>query len=121
MTNDSDLRDDEENRGYGYESWSLSDHSDHFQWLVDSNGQSSCTYNAPVFPFSMIDSVAVSNITSLRGTDVESWITSDGRAYLVQLMESDEADTAASHPEGTETDEAVRFLHGHAYHSYAYT
>ena len=36
-------------------------------------------------------------------------------------MESHEADTAASHSEGTETDETVCLLHGHAYHSYAYT
>ncbi|KAH9050489.1 RIC1-domain-containing protein [Lactarius hengduanensis] len=85
VTNESDLHSEEENRGYEYESWTLSDHSDHFQWLVDSN-------------------VAVSNISSLRGTDVESWITSDGRAYLVQLKESDEA---ASQSEGTETDEAT--------------
>ncbi|KAI9444961.1 RIC1-domain-containing protein [Lactarius indigo] len=60
VTNESDSRDEEENRGYGYENWTLSDHSDHFHWLVDSN-----------------DSVAVSNISSLRGIDVESWITSD--------------------------------------------
>ena len=114
VTNESDLRGDDEN---GYESWTLSDHSDHFQWLVDSNGQS-FPHNVSVFPFPILDSVAVSNISSLRGTDVESWITSDGRAYLVQLAESDEP---ASHPEGTETDEAVCFLHGHAYHGYAYT
>jgi hypothetical protein len=117
MINESDLRGDDENRGYGYESWTFSDHSDHFQWLVDSNGRS-CTHNTSVFPIPIIDSVSVSNFSLLRGTDVESWITSDGRAYLVQLMESDEA---ASHSEGTETDEAVCFLHGHAYHGCAYT
>ncbi|KAF8272974.1 RIC1-domain-containing protein [Lactarius quietus] len=85
VTNESDLNDD---RGYGYESWTLSDHSDNFQWLIDSN-------------------VAVSNISSLRGTDVESWITTDGRAYLVQLIESQEANTAAEHSEEIETDEAI--------------
>ena len=114
VTDESDLHDD---GGYGYESWTLSDHSDHFQWLVDTNGQS-CAYNSPVFPFTIIISVAVSNISSLRGTDVESWITSDGRAYLVQLMESHET---ASHSEGTETDDAVCFSNGHAYHDCAYT
>jgi hypothetical protein len=57
-----------------------------------------------------VNSVAVSSISSFRGTDVESWITSDGRAYLVQLVESSESDNAASHWEKTQTDESVRFL-----------
>jgi hypothetical protein len=55
-----------------------------------------------------VNSVTVSSISSFRGTDVESWITSDGRAYLVQPVENDEADTAASHWERTQTDETVR-------------
>ncbi|KAH9081828.1 RIC1-domain-containing protein [Lactarius deliciosus] len=39
VTNESDLHSEEENRAYDYESWTLSDHSDHFQWLVDSECQ----------------------------------------------------------------------------------
>jgi hypothetical protein len=56
-----------------------------------------------------VNLVAVWNISWFRGTNVESWITSDGRAYLVDLVESDESDTAALHIEGTQTDEGVRF------------
>jgi hypothetical protein len=59
--------------------------------------------------YSNMNSVAVSSISSFRGTDVESWITSDGRAYLVQLVESDESDsTASSHWGRTQADESVR-------------
>jgi hypothetical protein len=55
-------------------------------------------------------SVTVSNISSFRNTDVESWITSDGRVYLVQLVESDESDTINSHWEGPQADPEVGFF-----------
>jgi hypothetical protein len=60
-----------------------------------------------------MNSVAVLNISLFRNTDVESWITSDGRVYFVQLIESDEDDTAVSHWEGTQTDVDVRFFRRH--------
>jgi hypothetical protein len=50
--------------------------------------------------------VTVSNISVLRSTDVESWITSDGRVYLVQLVESDDPQW-----EGTQADAEVCFFH----------
>jgi hypothetical protein len=60
-----------------------------------------------------MSSVAVLNISLFRNTDVESWITSDGRVYFVQLIESDEDDTVVSHWEGTQTDANVRFFCRH--------
>jgi len=79
----------------------------------DSSGLSTRTVSGrgqyPVhISYSNMNSVAVSSISSFRGTDVESWITSDGRAYLVQLVESDESDTASSHWGRTQVDESVR-------------
>ncbi|KAI0274897.1 RIC1-domain-containing protein [Gloeopeniophorella convolvens] len=75
-----------EHRMYGYENWILNEHD--FPWLVDSN-------------------VVVSSISWFRGTDIEAWITSDGRAYFVQLTETDEPDAAAPRSEATGTDENV--------------
>lgn len=43
--------------------------------------------------------VTVSDIFWFRGSDVESWITSDGRAYFVQLSESAYSDTNTSNPD----------------------
>jgi hypothetical protein len=60
-------------------------------------------------------SVTVSNISSFRNTDVESWITSDGRVYLVQLVESDEPDTVNPHWEGTQADPEVCFFRRHGF------
>jgi hypothetical protein len=60
-------------------------------------------------------SVTVSNISSFRNTDVESWITSDGRVYLVQLVEGDESDTVTSHWEGTQADPEVCFFRRHGF------
>lgn len=59
--------------------------------------------------------VTVSNISSFRNTDVESWITSDGRVYLVQLVEGDESDTATSPWEGTQADPEVCFFRQHRF------
>lgn len=39
------------------------------------------------------------DISWYRGTDVESWITSDGRAYFVQLSESAYSDVNMSNPD----------------------
>ena len=56
--------------------------------------------------------VTVSNISLFRNTDVESWITSDGRVYFVQLVEGDEYDNLNSHGEA-QTDPDVRFFRRH--------
>ena len=61
-------------------------------------------------------SVTVSNISSFRNSDVESWITSDGRVYFVQLVESDEPDTITSHwEEGTQANPEVCFFRRHGF------
>ncbi|KAF8506868.1 RIC1-domain-containing protein [Russula emetica] len=83
MADGSEPHDGNEEKEYEYDSWVLTEQS--FHWLTDTN-------------------VTVSNISSFRNTDVESWITSDGRVYLVQLVEGDEFDTVTSHWEGTEAD-----------------
>ncbi|KAI0803143.1 RIC1-domain-containing protein [Irpex lacteus] len=54
-----------------YDTWLLNE--DTFPWLVDSN-------------------VVVDRITYSRATGTETWLTSDGRAYLVQLYEHVEHD-----------------------------
>ena len=60
--------------------------------------------------------VTVSNISSFRNTDVESWITSDGRVYLVQLVEGDdESDPVPSPWEGTQADPEVCFFRRHGF------
>lgn len=61
-----------------YDTWLLTE--DTFPWLLDSN-------------------VVVNQISYSRTTGVETWITSDGRAYLVQLYEPPdvESDTASEH------------------------
>lgn len=53
-----------------------------------------------------MNSVTVSDISSFRNTDVESWITSDGRVYFVQLVEGDDW-------EGVQTEADVRFFRRH--------
>lgn len=60
-----------------------------------------------------VNLVSISDISSFRGTEVESWITSDGRAYLVQLIESDMSDTTSPRSEGAQTDDGVCSLRGH--------
>lgn len=65
-------------RQYGYDSWVINEED--FPWLEDSD-------------------VTVSDIFWFRGSDVESWITSDGRAYFVQLSESAYSDTNTSNPD----------------------
>ncbi|KAI0304643.1 RIC1-domain-containing protein [Russula brevipes] len=75
-----------EDKKYDYDSWILTEQS--FPWLIETN-------------------VAVSKISSFRGMDVESWITSDGRAYLVQLMERDDPDTVTPQWEGVQADEST--------------
>lgn len=47
----------------------------------------------------LVVAVTVSDISWYRGTDVESWITSDGRAYFVQLTESAYSDVNMSNPD----------------------
>ncbi|KZV74702.1 RIC1-domain-containing protein [Peniophora sp. CONT] len=60
---------------YNYESWTLNEQD--FPWLVDSD-------------------VYIRRIAWSRNTDVETWITSDGRAYFVQLAETLGAPSNAS-------------------------
>ncbi|KAI0035243.1 RIC1-domain-containing protein [Vararia minispora EC-137] len=52
--------------GQGFENWAVDENT--FPWLIDSD-------------------VHVRSMILARGMDVESWITSDGRAYFVQLAE----------------------------------
>jgi RAB6A-GEF complex partner protein 1 len=40
--------------------------------------------------------VYVKSMTTTRGMDVETWITSDGRAYFVQLAEGASASNAST-------------------------
>jgi hypothetical protein len=71
------------------------------------NGRYSQMFALAKLSHSDRNSVTVSNISSFRNTDVESWVTSDGRVYVVQLIESDESDAITSHWEGTQADPEV--------------
>ncbi|EIM83316.1 RIC1-domain-containing protein [Stereum hirsutum FP-91666 SS1] len=75
---EDELYDRRGNRRYDYDSWVMNE--DDFPWLVDPD-------------------VTVCDISWYRGTDVESWITSDGRAYFVQLSESAYSDVNMSNPD----------------------
>ncbi|PIL29662.1 hypothetical protein GSI_08299 [Ganoderma sinense ZZ0214-1] len=59
----------------GYDTWVMTD--EEFPWLIDAD-------------------VAVSHICYHRQTGFETWITSDGRGYLVQLYEDQDAQHSAS-------------------------
>ncbi|TBU64752.1 RIC1-domain-containing protein [Dichomitus squalens] len=61
--------------GGGYETWIIND--EEFPWLADAD-------------------VTVSQITYHRQTGFETWITSDGRGYLVQLYEDQDIQPGAS-------------------------
>jgi hypothetical protein len=101
-----------EDKQYDYDSWVLTEQS--FPWLIETNGR--YTQAMSWLPFiSDINSVAVSKISSFRGMDVESWITSDGRAYLVQLVECDDPDTVTPQWEGVQADDSVRSLRGYKF------
>ncbi|KAH8100482.1 RIC1-domain-containing protein [Cristinia sonorae] len=58
-----------------YDTWLLNDHE--FPWLVDSD-------------------VTVNKISYSRQTGGETWLTSDGRAYFVQLLEESDIPPSAS-------------------------
>jgi hypothetical protein len=51
--------------------------------------------------------VTVSKILYSRTTGVETWITSDGRAYFVQLQETPDADLSTSELGLTDDDGQV--------------
>ncbi|KAA1468470.1 RIC1-domain-containing protein [Dentipellis sp. KUC8613] len=89
MTDDTELYGRNGGRLYGYDSWVLNEHD--FPWLVDAD-------------------VTIVDITWYRGSDVESWITSDGRAYFVQLTESAYSDSNVSNAD----IDAVNERHGKA-------
>ncbi|THH21002.1 hypothetical protein EW146_g469 [Bondarzewia mesenterica] len=77
-SHDAELYEHGGTRQYGYDSWVLNEAD--FPWLEDPD-------------------VMVCSIFWFRGSDVESWITSDGRAYFVQLSESAYSDTNTSNPD----------------------
>ncbi|KAI0067916.1 RIC1-domain-containing protein [Artomyces pyxidatus] len=89
VTQESELYGNGGGKEYGYENWVLNEND--FPWLVDPD-------------------VVVSDISWFRGTNVESWITSDGRAYFVQLTENAYSETNASH---TDMDELGVSLNDH--------
>ncbi|CAL1696319.1 unnamed protein product [Somion occarium] len=75
-----------------YDTWVLND--EELPWLVDSD-------------------VTVNKILYSRQTGVETWLTSDGRAYLVQLYESNDLPPSQSDlsTTGDESAHAARFRH----------
>ncbi|KAI0047802.1 RIC1-domain-containing protein [Auriscalpium vulgare] len=77
-TEESERNAQKESKDSGYDNWVLNELD--FPWLVDPD-------------------VMVVDITWYRGINVESWITSDGRAYFVQLHDSTYSETNASNTE----------------------
>ncbi|KAJ7596719.1 RIC1-domain-containing protein [Mycena floridula] len=81
---DNSLDEDEDDgsrdgRDSDYDTWSLSSRT--FEWLVETE-------------------VVVSNILYSRTTGVETWITSDGRVYIVHLAEEQEEEEEQGFSEG---------------------
>lgn len=66
----------------GHDTWILNDHE--MPWLISSDG-----IKYSVYPDKLLTrvKVTVEQILHPRNTDVEIWITSDGRAYFVRLDE----------------------------------
>ncbi|TFK93553.1 RIC1-domain-containing protein [Polyporus arcularius HHB13444] len=77
----------------GYDTWVVNE--EEFPWLVDAN-------------------VSVVQISYHRQTGFETWITSDGRAYLVQLFEDHDIQQSASE---VSVDDEQRAQIGHFAHS----
>ncbi|KIY51327.1 RIC1-domain-containing protein [Fistulina hepatica ATCC 64428] len=74
----NDNEDEERRIHIGYQTWIFND--DDFDWFVESD-------------------VTVVKVLYSRTTGVETWITSDGRAYFVALQENDQFNTS---PRGSE-------------------
>ena len=68
----------------GHETWILNDQD--LPWLEDANGEelSKTISNGILIS---IGKVAVEHMSYSRSTGVETWITTDGRVYFVQLQE----------------------------------
>lgn len=54
--------------------------------------------------------VAVDKVLYSRSTGVETWITSDGRAYFVRLLENTDAEASTSEPGIVEEGTLVLWL-----------
>lgn len=69
-------------RRIGNENWLLDD--DEFPWLVEPDGRVSARSQCV---FLTLFAVSVVAIQHWRAAGIDTWITSDGRAYFVQLHE----------------------------------
>ncbi|KAG8893015.1 hypothetical protein FRB99_002244, partial [Tulasnella sp. 403] len=92
-THPDEEQDQATNKWIGHDTW-FTNHSD-LPWLVQKHGEH------PSWPFM----VTVQHISHSRTIAAEVWITSDGRAYFVQLyrVEDDEPDSEGSNIPGTVT------------------
>ena len=70
-------------RQIGNESWLVND--DEFPWLVESDGGHLFDRNVCFLTLAVVSVVAIQH---WRAVGIDTWITSDGRAYFVQLHES---------------------------------
>lgn len=77
-----------------HDTWELDEYE--LPWLLDSNGELSTGNADQAWLAHTLNgrAVTVEKILYSRHVGVETWITSDGRAYLVQLYDNppDEAD-----------------------------
>lgn len=105
---DDATSDDEElerDMALGHETWLLNDHE--LPWLLDSNG----VFMASLMMFHlylidiMFNIVFVSQIAHSRLSGVETWITSDGRAYWVQLDEVTPSESSSADSRGPASSE----------------
>jgi RAB6A-GEF complex partner protein 1 len=80
---DDEVMDSEELLQTSYDTWIVNDED--FAWMVEPDGMSS---RPPYFKnLTRIYPVSVVDINYSRAIGSETWITSDGRVYLVQLHE----------------------------------
>jgi hypothetical protein len=105
------------NRKLGrYDTWNLSDPD--FDWLVENEGTASS--DLPLNnTCNLYLTVTVARILHSRLSGVETWITSDGRAYFVRLQEntnttpgehSSGSDAHSGSAEEVENQQGVSFL-----------
>ena len=77
----------------GYDTWVINE--EELPWLVDADGTPISAWS-PSYNLNLLAAVTVCQISYHRQTGFETWITSDGRAYLVQFFEEEDIQPSAS-------------------------
>lgn len=90
--------DEEESAGRTsyHDTWEFTEQ--HFPWMLDTNGACPPTAAAASTLTPLGRAVTVTKIIASRMGGLETWMTSDGRAYLVQMVDNEPPDTPGDSP-----------------------